>query len=72
MAIIVYFAYGSNLDQEQMQERCSDAVVKSRGYLADYALAFGGQSLSRGGGVGYHRVKTWCTSARSALHSIRA
>ena len=39
-----YFAYGSNLDLEQMEERCPEAELVGPGVLHDYTLAFGGHS----------------------------
>ena len=36
----LYFAYGSNMDQDQMRERCPDAVLIGPVVLADYRLAF--------------------------------
>jgi gamma-glutamylcyclotransferase (GGCT)/AIG2-like uncharacterized protein YtfP len=36
----LYFAYGSNMDQNQMLERCPNAQLLGRASLADYRLAF--------------------------------
>ena len=36
----LYFAYGSNMDQEQMHERCPRAVLFGPAVLNDYHLAF--------------------------------
>lgn len=36
----LYFAYGSNMDQNQMKERCPSAVLIGTATLADYRLAF--------------------------------
>lgn len=41
---LYYFAFGSNLDPEQMERRCPDAEPLDRAYLDDHALAFGGHS----------------------------
>lgn len=38
--MVLYFAYGSNLDREQLERRCLDARVISAGYLPDHRLAF--------------------------------
>ena len=38
----LYFAYGSNMDQEQMADRCPDAKVVKAVRLADYRLAYRG------------------------------
>jgi len=45
---IVYFAYGSNLNKEQMRRRCKTAVPVGRGVLRDVTLAF--RSGARGFG----------------------
>lgn len=36
----LYFAYGSNMDKEQMSERCPSAILIGTAMLADYRLAF--------------------------------
>jgi len=46
-----YFAYGSNLDFEQMRKRCPSAVTISRATLPDHRLAFTRFSEARSGGV---------------------
>ena len=38
------FAYGSNLDERQMRERCPGAVFDARATLHNHALVFGGYS----------------------------
>jgi gamma-glutamylcyclotransferase (GGCT)/AIG2-like uncharacterized protein YtfP len=38
--MVLYFAYGSNLDRKQMERRCLDAKVNSIGYLHNHRLAF--------------------------------
>jgi len=46
------FAYGSNLDVQQMHQRCAEAVrLIAPGCLRGYALAFNAYSSSWGGGV---------------------
>lgn len=37
---MIYFAYGSNMDREQMQSRCPGSRVIGVGQLAHYMLAF--------------------------------
>lgn len=49
--MVLYFAYGSNLDDDQMRARCSSACVVARAVLPNYALAFGGFSHRWGGAV---------------------
>jgi cation transport regulator ChaC len=39
-----YFAYGSNLDTDQMAERCPAAEAVGKALLPNYTLAFGGHS----------------------------
>lgn len=45
----LYFAYGSNMNLEQMEFRCPDAEVAGNVQLKDYRLAFCGRP--NGGGV---------------------
>lgn len=47
----LYFAYGSNLSETQMAERCPGSVPSRTARLAGYRLAFGGHSTRRNGGV---------------------
>jgi AIG2-like family len=37
---MIYFAYGSNMDPEQMRRRCPGHKVLGRAFLPDYALCF--------------------------------
>ena len=46
-----YFAYGSNLDPDQMRERCPAARFVCIARLDDYRLAFSRKSIRRGCGV---------------------
>ncbi|RUM96790.1 gamma-glutamylcyclotransferase [Pseudaminobacter arsenicus] len=48
---VLYFAYGSNMDPEQMRERCPDAELVGIGVLADHALCFPRRSKNRNCGV---------------------
>ena len=48
---MLYFAYGSNLDPDQMRVRAPDARVVGLGLLRDYRLTFPLRSLSWGGGA---------------------
>jgi len=45
---MLYFAYGSNLDWNQMKERCPSAQFVCRALIHDYRLAFTRQSKTRG------------------------
>ncbi|TVR89893.1 MAG: gamma-glutamylcyclotransferase [Trueperaceae bacterium] len=46
-----YFAYGSNLDWDQMRERCPSSAFVHVARLSDHALAFTRYSPTRGCGV---------------------
>jgi gamma-glutamylcyclotransferase (GGCT)/AIG2-like uncharacterized protein YtfP len=46
-----YFAYGSNLDPQQMSRRCPGATVVGLGELRDHRLTFPLTSHDWGGGV---------------------
>ena len=46
-----YFAFGSNLDQEQMRARCPSAKLLGPAVLPGHALAFAGYSHRWGGAV---------------------
>jgi hypothetical protein len=47
----LYFAYGSNLDVNQMKRRCPESKIKVAGYLRGYRLNFTWYSPGWGGGV---------------------
>lgn len=46
-----YFAYGSNLNQKQMKERCPDSQPRFTAVLPNYKLVFTGWSRQWRGGV---------------------
>ena len=48
---MLYFAYGSNLDSEQMKRRCPQMVPVGLAALRDHRLAFPRTSRDWGGGV---------------------
>jgi gamma-glutamylcyclotransferase len=48
---MLYFAYGSNMYWQQMQDRCSSARFLGVALLPDHKLAFTRKSISRGCGV---------------------
>lgn len=48
---MLYFAYGSNMDPEQMRERCPDHTVVGLAALSDHELTFPHFSLRWNGGV---------------------
>jgi gamma-glutamylcyclotransferase len=51
MRPVLYFAYGSNLDDEQMRARCASAQAVARAALPNHTLTFGGFSQRWGGAV---------------------
>ena len=51
MRQVIVFAYGSNLDDQQMRSRCASARIEARAVLPNHALAFGGFSQRWGGAV---------------------
>lgn len=46
-----YFAYGSNMDETQMQGRCPESLFVGIGVLGGYRLGFTRYAQSRKGGV---------------------
>lgn len=42
--MLLYFAYGSNLSEEQMRRRCPGSALVGPGWLPGYRLAFGGHA----------------------------
>src|ERR1700753_3687833 len=45
----LYAAYGSNMDPEQMLERCPHSPAAGTGWLNGWRLTFGGEELGWGG-----------------------
>jgi gamma-glutamylcyclotransferase (GGCT)/AIG2-like uncharacterized protein YtfP len=43
--VALYAAYGSNLDPEQMRERCPHSPSRGTGWLEGWRLTFGGEEL---------------------------
>jgi gamma-glutamylcyclotransferase (GGCT)/AIG2-like uncharacterized protein YtfP len=48
---MLYFAYGSNLDWDQMRDRCPSARYLGNARLADHQLVISRKSIGRGCGV---------------------
>ena len=48
---VLVFAYGSNLDIDQMHKRCPESEVVGRAYLRNYKLGFCGYSVGWRGAV---------------------
>lgn len=48
---MLYFAYGSNMNWDQMRDRCPSARYVGNAVLPDHALAFTRKSVNRGCGV---------------------
>ena len=42
----LYFAYGSNINLDQMQYRCPDATVRGQAVLDNYDLRFRGSGTA--------------------------
>jgi gamma-glutamylcyclotransferase len=51
MTTVLYFAYGSNLDEAQMRARCPTARLEARATLPGHTLTFGGFSHRWNGAV---------------------
>jgi hypothetical protein len=49
--VVLYFAYGSNMDWKQMRQRCPSVRFIGVARLADHRLAFTRRSINRGCGV---------------------
>ena len=47
----LYFAFGSNLDTEQMRTRCPGSRPQAAAVLPGFRLGFAGTSSTWGGGV---------------------
>ena len=66
----LYFAYGSNLDLEQMAQRCPDAEIVGPVRLENYELRFRGSGFAtvapRKGSVVYD----WCGSSHRSVNSL--
>jgi gamma-glutamylcyclotransferase len=60
---MLYFAYGSNMNWQQMKERCPSARFAGVALLPDHKLAFTRKSINRGCGVAdavpEHGQKMW-------------
>lgn len=50
-ARVLYFAYGSNMDEAQMKTRCPSAVLLHAARLSKHRLAFVGRSERWGGAI---------------------
>ncbi|MFA5315925.1 MAG: gamma-glutamylcyclotransferase family protein [Dehalococcoidales bacterium] len=64
-----YFAYGSNLEKEQMKERCPDSKPLFSAILPNYQLFFCGWSRQWRGGKASIR-KTTGTKVRGAVYEV--
>ncbi|MCU0262769.1 MAG: gamma-glutamylcyclotransferase [Candidatus Nanopelagicales bacterium] len=49
--MVLYAAYGSNLDPQQMAERAPHSPVHGPGWLIDWRLTFGGEDLGWDGAL---------------------
>lgn len=48
---MLYFAYGSNMNHDQMRHRCKGAKFIAKAYLENYAFVYDGYSSARYGAV---------------------
>ncbi len=69
---VLYFAYGSNVDEEQMLKRCPSAMLICKGELQGYAPCFPVYAKRRGGGVMSVRAKDFTDSVFGSVWSITA
>ena len=71
----LYFAYGSNLDLEQMAQRCPDAEIVRSVRLENYELRFRGSGFAtvapKKGGVVYGLVWKSRQTANSLWTAMR-
>lgn len=44
----LYFAYGSNMDEEQMKKRCPDSILIGKGFIERHKLCFPQIAVTRG------------------------
>lgn len=44
----LYFAYGSNMDEEQMKKRCPDSILIGKGFIKNHKLCFPQIAVTRG------------------------
>lgn len=44
----LYFAYGSNMDEEQMKKRCPDSILIGKGFIEKHKLCFPQIAVTRG------------------------
>jgi gamma-glutamylcyclotransferase (GGCT)/AIG2-like uncharacterized protein YtfP len=49
--VALYAAYGTNLDPDQMRERCPHSPSRGAGWLVGWRLTFGGEDLGWEGAV---------------------
>jgi hypothetical protein len=49
--VALYAAYGSNLDPDQMRERCPHSPIQSVGWLRGWRLTFGGEDVGWDGAL---------------------
>lgn len=49
--LMLYFAYGSNMNHEQMSKRCPNARFLCRAYLENHKFVYDGHSTTRKGPV---------------------
>ena len=68
---MLYLAYGSNMNADQMKNRCPNSEAINWGYLDGYKLVFDGYSSMRGGLVADIRRKEVCKPGDSKARKNR-
>lgn len=68
---VLYFAFGSNMDEEQMERRCPDAFALYPATMAGYRIIFTGHSRRWGGGVATI-VRDKSTQVEGLVYSLTA
>lgn len=66
----LYFAYGSNLDLEQMAQRCPDAEIVGPVRLENYELRFRGSGFATVAPKKGSTVHDWCGRSRQTVNSL--
>ncbi len=67
----LYFAYGSNLDLEQMAQRCPDAEIVGPVRLENYELRFRGSGFATVAPRKKAVLSTdWCGRSRQTVNSL--
>lgn len=66
----LYFAYGSNLDLEQMAQRCPDAEIVGPVRLENYELRFCGSGFATVAPKKAVLSTDWCGRSRQTANNL--